>query len=524
MLKRLKKTWLTFFGRFGGLLPIQRKAIPVILDKKDAILVSSTASGKTEAVIAPLLERLINEEWQGLSILYISPTKALVNDMYARLNEQCQELGVILTVKTGDKQKFNPRKLPNFLITTPESFDSILCRHPKSLENIRAIVLDEIHLLDNTYRGDQLRFLLKRLLTATKSEFNIYALSATIADPIEMGNRYSEKFEIIKTSDKRKINHSLVQSIGEIFDYVQTENLRKILVFCNKRASVELIAKECKRFWGEQRVVVHHGSLSTNIRHEAESFMKETHYGACVATMTLEIGIDIGSIDAVVLAEVPWSISALMQRIGRSNRRSKNNRVFAIYKDDEEKALLEVMFIAGKEGFIEPVDYNPDYAVIVQQVFSILFGNPQGIEHKYFQNLFKDFCPPTILLEILNFLQQKEWIIKRKDKWFANSKLMNFGAFGKIHSNIPNTVVHKVINKVNNRVIGEITLPIDDVFILAGRVWKVVSILDKKIFVTATKYKDFIAKFKKQSSKSQFYYFLPKKFREDLENDSFIEE
>ncbi|MCD4818367.1 MAG: DEAD/DEAH box helicase [Candidatus Cloacimonetes bacterium] len=517
MKKLLKKTWLTFFGRFGGMLPIQKKAIPIILDKKDAILLSSTASGKTEGVVAPLIERLLKEDWNKLSILYISPTKALVNDMYARLQEQCQELNVMLTVKTGDKQKFNPRKPPNFLITTPESFDSIICRHPYSLKNLKAVILDEIHLLDNTYRGDQLRILLKRLAKITKTDFNIYALSATIADPIDMGNRYIKNFEVVKSSQKRIIEHSLVQTLEEIYYYVQTENLRKLLIFCNKRVSVELVAKECKRYWGDQRVVVHHGSLSTSVRHEAESFMKETHYGVCVATMTLEIGIDIGSIDAVVLAEIPWTISAMMQRIGRGNRRSNKNRVFAMYYDDEERNLLEMMFKAANDGYIEFVEYSPDYAVIVQQIFSILFANPQGIENQYFLDLFKDFCKLEILIEILKHLLFKEWIVKRKNKYFANTKLMNLGAFGKIHSNIPSIEVYKVINKLNKQVIGEVTAPISDVFILAGRIWRVVHIIDKKIFVKPTKYANFKVKFKRQASKSQFYYFLPEKLREEME-------
>jgi len=208
--RSLRRTWITFFGRYGRLLPIQSRTIPVVLDGKNAIIVSATASGKTEAVIAPLIERYLKEESDGIAILYISPTKALVNDMYDRLNGQLDELGVSISIKTGDTPRFKPGKSPNVLITTPESFDSLICRHPNSFKNIKAVILDEIHLIDNTYRGDQLRLLLKRLKCVSDTYFNIYALSATVACPEEVGSRYLGDFEVITDHDKRDIEYTLV--------------------------------------------------------------------------------------------------------------------------------------------------------------------------------------------------------------------------------------------------------------------------------------------------------------------------
>ena len=229
--KKLKRTWTTFFSRYGKLLPIQFKTIPVVLEGKNAIIVSSTASGKTEAVVAPLIERSLEENWEGLSILYISPTRALVNDMYHRLKEQLDELSISLSLKTGDKPYFNPDNSPNFLITTPESLDSLVCRYPLSFKNVKAVVLDEIHLLDNTYRGDQLRILLKRLKHITENDFNIYALSATIADPEDVGGRYLKDFEIVVGAGKREIEFTLVRSLKEVFNHVREEKLKKVVNF-----------------------------------------------------------------------------------------------------------------------------------------------------------------------------------------------------------------------------------------------------------------------------------------------------
>jgi ATP-dependent Lhr-like helicase len=106
----------------------------------------------------------------------------------------------------------------NFLITTPESFDSLLCRHPGSFNDIKAVILDELHLLDNTYRGDQLRLLLKRLKCTAQTDFNLYVLSATISDPEEVACRYVKNFEIVKASGRREIDYTLVQSVREVFE------------------------------------------------------------------------------------------------------------------------------------------------------------------------------------------------------------------------------------------------------------------------------------------------------------------
>lgn len=509
---KLKRTWTTFFSRFGKLLPIQEKTIPLILKRKNAIIVSSTASGKTEAVVAPLIERLLNENWKDLSILYICPTRALVNDMYYRLKEQLEELNVSLSLKTGDKPQFNPNKLPDFLITTPESLDSLICRYPSSFKNLKAVILDEIHLIDNTYRGDQLRLLLRRLEYIAETDFNLYALSATIADPENVGSRYLKDFEVIISSGKREIEYTLLKSLREVLDYAREEKLKKLLIFCNKRANVENAAKECKRLWGGDRVVVHHGSLSKQIREEAESFMKETQYGVCVATMTLEIGIDIGDIDAVVLAEVPWSVSSLLQRIGRGNRRTQKCRVFAIFNSEEERAMFEMMFKVAIEGFVEPVEYSPDLSVVVQQIFSSLYANPSGLESDYFIELFNGFCSEGDLKDISSHLATKGWIEKRYDKWYATTKVKDWGEKGKIHSNIPSTKTLKVIDIASKRVVGEVQYPVDNIFVVAGGAWEVVYVSDNKIYVRSKKSKASAAKFKSHTAKGYFYYFLPKKY------------
>jgi ATP-dependent Lhr-like helicase len=516
--RELKRTWITFFGRFGKLLPVQIETIPLVLECKNAVITSPTASGKTEAIIAPLIERLFNEGWRSLAILYISPTRALVNDIFYRLKEQLEELGISTSLKTGDKPSFNPQKLPNLLITTPESFDSLLCRHPQVFRELRAVVLDEIHLVDNTYRGDQIRLLLKRLRYITETEFNIYALSATIADPKDIGNRYFNDFEVIKSHGRREIEYTLVKSLKDVFEHARNEKLKKMLIFCNKRKSVEMMAIKARNLWGRDKVVVHHGSLSKAIREEAESFMKESQFGVCIATMSLEIGIDIGDIDAIVLAEVPWSISSLLQRIGRGNRRTQKNRVFALYDSEDEAALLEEMLNVAINGYVEEVDYSPDLSVVVQQIFSSLYAHPNGLGGGYFSEIFNEFCSEDDLKDILRHLAEYEWIEKGNGRWRASTKLMDLGGWGKIHSNIADSKALKVIDINSQQTIGEVQYPIDEVFVLAGKVWKIINVVVDKIYVKQVKAKASAVKFKRHASKGAFYYLLPKDLRTKLDD------
>ena len=387
-----------------------------------------------------------------------------------------------------------------------------------SFRELRAVVLDEIHLIDNTYRGDQIRLLLKRLRYITETEFNIYALSATIADPKDIGKRYFNDFEVIESPGKSDIEYTLVRSLKEVFEHARNEKLKKLLIFCNKRKSVETMAVEARKLWGRNSVVVHHGSLSKAIREEAESFMKQSQYGVCIATMTLEIGIDIGDIDAIVLAEVPWSISSLLQRIGRGNRRTQKNRVFALYDSEDEAALLEDMLNVAIDGYVAEVDYSSDLSVVVQQIFSSLYAHPNGLRDEYFLGIFNEFCSEEDLKDILRHLVEHEWIERGNGRWRASTKLMDLGGWGKIHSNIPDSRALKVIDINSQQTIGEVQYPIDEVFVLAGKVWKIIKVVVDKIYVKQVKAKAPVVKFKRHASKGAFYYLLPKELRMNKRN------
>ena len=518
---QLKRTWHTFFGRYNRLYEIQSLAIPVILSKKNAILVSSTASGKTEAVIAPLCERLLSEKRSGLSILYVTPTRALTNDLYDRLNEQLSALDITFDIKTGDKPTLNWKKVPDILVTTPESLDSIICRHPEILSKLMAVVIDEIHLTDGTYRGDQLRFLLQRLRKRSP-DFTVYALSATIADPFRVASRYMKNGEVIQTSGARIIKETYVKTLAEVRECCKKENIKKLIIFCNSRKNAEVQGLEAKQFWPPLEVVVHHGSLHKKEREESERVMKTLNKAVCSATMTLEIGIDIGDIEAVVLAEVPLDVSSLIQRIGRSGRRTGIIRVFAITINDATTSVFEELFEAARKNLLEKYTYFEDYSVIVQQIYSMLYAQRSGIAEDDLCHFFEHFYPFASLKNILiPHLISEQKIIRKLDKIYAAEVILNLGDHGVIHSNIPNTRVMEVYDTSRKQAIGDIQFRTDKIevgerFVLAGKMWEITEAEKFRINVKPIAKAGNPANFPPTSRVGAFFYDLPESMQEEM--------
>jgi ATP-dependent Lhr-like helicase len=401
--RALKFTWETFFSQFGRFTPIQEKAIPVVMSGEDCLLASRTASGKTEAVMAPLIELLKNERWAGLSILYISPTRALVNDLFRRLEPRLAELGVPVRPRTGDSPHLDTADPPSVLVTTPESFDGLLSRTPRLFINTKAVVLDEIHLLDGSARGDQVRLLLRRLRSlkaaavdkgeTDTARLQTIALSATVSDPDGVASRYCVNPVVIKADGKRSIDAAFIpmRSAMDLRDAITTfqkRGIRKALAFCASRAECEELAAAVRREpkvgrglvgnpFGDN-VFVHHASLDRKVRIDAEHRFAQGQVGICFATSTLELGIDIGDIDAVILIGPPYSIGSFLQRIGRGNRRTNKTTLVGFYRSRKEFHLLNLLLRAAEDGEQDEIFYSFRPSVIVQQLLSYLKQRPSG--------------------------------------------------------------------------------------------------------------------------------------------------
>lgn len=372
---RLGRTWHPFFGRFGRFTPVQVKVIPLILGGANVVAVSPSASGKTEAVVAPVLENLLAAGLlAGLRVLYVSPTRALINDLHRRLETPVEHLRLALGRKTGDRPQIDPHRLPQVLLTTPESFDSLLCRRPRIFQDLQYVILDEVHLLDNTPRGDQLRVLLTRL-RRIRSGLKYCALSATIEDT-RLGARYFPDPEVCLMNEPRAIDLDLMPArrfVERLPGVLRARGYNKVLAFFNARSLVEGFSQKLDRPPFSGRVLVHHASLPKARREETERMMNESRRGLLLATSTLELGIDIGDIDCIILFRPPYNVSSLLQRIGRGNRRSGTLTAIGVYTSEWEKNLFGTFFDCARAGRLFEKRYHPALSVIPQQVYSYMY-------------------------------------------------------------------------------------------------------------------------------------------------------
>ncbi|MBF8264317.1 MAG: hypothetical protein HW384_181 [Dehalococcoidia bacterium] len=379
---------VAFYGHFSKLTEVQEAAIEPLTAGKNIVISSATASGKTEAVLAPLVSKYwrLAAKANALTLLYIAPTKALVNDIEKRIYLPCSTIGLRVGVRHGDRDDLIGSMKPHLLITTPESLDVMLFRKEPALLSIRAVVIDEVHLLYNTQRGLQLSILLRRLRQLIPEGLQWAALSATIGDLSGV-----REFLVGKDQSAMYLSYPTRRPIDAQVRHVASESVfldlirkllggqsTKLLIFTNSR-------RECERLAGalhrddtlRHSVFAHYSSLSPEVRLDTERKFASTKTAICVATSTLELGIDIGDIDAVILWGMPGSVESFLQRVGRGNRRSNKTNVVCLIPDDSPSVTLDAMrFVvlidAARKGEL-PVRAPYDiFGAVGQQLLSII--------------------------------------------------------------------------------------------------------------------------------------------------------
>jgi ATP-dependent Lhr-like helicase len=404
----LPRVWTAFFARYGNFTPIQQHAMPAILDGENLLLIAPTAGGKTEAAIAPLLERILHahaDRNAALRVLYICPTRALVRDLYERLRRPLATLRIDLGMKTGDTGPVSLQAPPTILITTPESTDSLLTRGARVFTDLEAVILDEIHLFDHSPRGDHLRCLLQRIehvRAFARTEDNPVdfrpvqriAISATVSDTAGITARYLS----IKGRSTRTIAAGSGRQLDAVIEFMTglgnlpallrqrssgQRGLRKSLLFCNTRNEVEQTAAYLRNHLPyEASIFVHYSNLDGAVRRQSEQAFAEAAVAICVCSSTLELGIDIGSIDDVVLLGPPPTLTSFLQRIGRGGRRTGRTSVLGLARSPLEAARFRALVAAAQEQVAAPAFTHPVYrfrpSVLVQQTFSILKQSPTG--------------------------------------------------------------------------------------------------------------------------------------------------
>jgi ATP-dependent helicase Lhr and Lhr-like helicase len=355
----------------------QERAIPSILaGDSDVVIAAATATGKTEAAFLPIFSKYLAEEDQNACVVYLSPLKALINDQFSRMEQLCESLDIPVHPWHGDipgsrKKKFlnTPRGI---LLITPESVESLFVNHgtaiPQIFDNLLYIVVDELHSFIGSERGQQLQSLLHRIEFAIKRKVPRIGLSATIGD-MHLASRFlrpngdSETEMIVSTATGQELQLLLrgylqtapvlqpleeseeVQPDGCLLDIganlFKTLRGSSNLIFANSRNRTEYFADLLRGMCEEQHLPnefwPHHGSLSKELREDAEAAIKDkSRPVSIVCTSTLEMGIDIGSVVSIAQVGVPPSVASMRQRLGRSGRRDGDPAILRIYIQEDE--------------------------------------------------------------------------------------------------------------------------------------------------------------------------------------------
>ena len=324
--------------------PIQVASCDFILNTEDNILLASgTASGKTEAAFLPILTDIYEHPSNSVAVLYISPLKALINDQFIRIEEMLEQTDIKVTKWHGDVPQNIKNKIikkpQGILQTTPESLEAMLMRNPgnifKLFSDLRYIVIDEIHYFMNDDRGLQTLCLIERIQRIIKKEPRRIGLSATLGD-YELAKQWLEAGTKRKTvipdvpEEKRKIGLKIkyyeIEEKEEtsILDYYKdlyekTLN-KKCIIFSNSKSEVEENIAHLKKIAKNRNTkdiyYVHHANISNSLRRQAEEQMKSEEENAITgATLTLELGIDLGKLDRIVQTGSPFTVSSFVQRL-----------------------------------------------------------------------------------------------------------------------------------------------------------------------------------------------------------------
>ncbi len=474
---------------------IQVSSIEVIYDGSDVLLISATASGKTEAALIPVCARLANDYDRPVA-LYLAPTRALLNDLHRRVEAPLHQLGVEAAVRHGDRRL--PRSVDRLRVvfTTPESLDVLLSRHNPLLERARFVIIDEIHQLYGEPRGDHLGFLLRRLECHAGSRIQRIALSATVGNPDEVARwlcPQREPARVITSSQARHVSADFrwTPSTSELRDLLEHSGVDKTLCFANSRRRCEDIYLQLRDLYPLQ-TFVHYSTLTADQRHYVEAGFKAAQQAVCVTTSTLELGIDIGSIHDILLADPPSTVAGFLQRVGRGGRRGPTNHVTIAPRHTLE--LLQYVALLGlAEGnVVEERAAGQPYSIFVQQIFSHLAGKRRLVVHpgEIVEQL---GTPPWLGLgqvtAILSALAEKGYLRREPGSplYGVGDELEILMEKGRIYTNISDQETGIAVFH-SGRLLA--TLPLasqrvtpGSVILFAGRFWRVTVQSDRGIWV-----------------------------------------
>ncbi|NLO47617.1 MAG: DEAD/DEAH box helicase [Clostridiales bacterium] len=523
-----------YLSKWTELRDIQVSACKVIFDSGDNLLLSSgTASGKTEAAFLPVLTELYHKPSSSVGVLYISPLKALINDQFKRLDYLLLESDLPVTKWHGDASLAEKNRLvknpKGILQITPESLESLLIHKRGACLNLfkdlRFVIIDEVHYFMRDGRGIQVLCLLERMQKLTGNIPRRIGLSATLGDisvaenwlnsgtgrkcvsPVsDEGKRRIKLFveRFMKTNEESD-GRTVDNGSAEHFDYLYRMTLdKKTIIFTNSREETEFVLANMRQIALKNKTPdiyrVHHGNISAVLREQAEDEMKASEEKLVTgATVTLELGIDIGSLDQVVQIGSPSTVSSFAQRLGRCGRRGQVPQLLFTFVDDVHATAsdtlgpinwsfirtIAIIELYTKQKWIEPLSPGRyPYALLYHQTMSHLLSAGESTPQKLARDLlglssfshipqedYKLLLRHLIEIEHIQQTENGGLIIGRKGERVVND--FHFLAVFK--------VPEYYLVKDENSAIGTVDklYPVETRFALAGRTWQTVEVNEK---------------------------------------------
>jgi ATP-dependent Lhr-like helicase len=492
---------------FSVLSEAQKQAIPLIHRGNHVVLIAPTGTGKTESAMFPVFNALLSmSSGGGFKAIYITPLRSLNRDILARMQWWCGELGLSVGVRHGDTPAGERRKQalapPDLLITTPETFQALFMgkRLRKHLNQVRFVIIDEIHELAGSKRGAQLAVALERLHVYA-GEFQRIGLSATVGNPDEIARFLCGKrpFSVVQVPVAKQLEIT-VRLVGDDFRK-QTEILSQILnregstlIFVNTRVTAEALGHA---LYERGDVEVHHGSLSKEIRIDAEERFKRGEIRTLICTSSMELGIDIGRVDHVIQFGSPREVSRLVQRVGRAGHQLNTisrGTILATGFDD----LLESLVIVKKAKADEiervvPQRYAAD--VLANQIagMAVEYGEIERSRiREIIERTFVFSGCGTLLDDVCRQMEEHRLIRSDGTRIITTARARRYlaGNLSMIHDErkVP------IFDMISRRTVGTLDesfvvgwVHAGVVFITKGQLWRVIEIADGRLTVEPAK-------------------------------------
>lgn len=505
----------SLFGSFGfdNLTEIQKKASPIVLQKKDCLIIAPTGSGKTECSVIPVFSLVKNSKKPGkIKTLYITPLRALNRDVFRRITKYAHANELSIEIRHGDTTQTARRKItenpPDVLITTPETLVILLTQKKMldALSELEWIVIDEVHELLSSERGAQLSLSIERLQITTKFPLTKIGLSATVGNFEEAGKFVvgsKRKCQIIRDSSVRKydveveyVNGSISDVVDRIIEYVKEQNLDSpVLLFTNTRGEAEFLASILKEK-SPINIELHHGSLSKEVREDTEISLREGKHGIVVCTSSLELGLDIGSVELVIHYGSPRQVSKLVQRIGRSrHNRDASARGLIITNNSDDEFEARAILDRIEEGSIEEQKiHNGSLDVLAHHLVGLTMQMGE-IPVDYALKLINQAYPfrnlsLEELTDVLDLLDSNYLIFFDRTKMTFWKKGRSFKYYFENLSTIPDILKFKVFDSVGKKIIGTLDQRFvgdygdsGNIFVLKGSQWRILNVDEKSLTV-----------------------------------------